>query len=327
MTTHYDTLHIQKNASEDEIKKAFKKLALKHHPDRGGNKERFQEIQKAYDVLNNPESREEYDDNLNGHIHGHRSLFDMFFQQSRRNEKPKGPDANFDLNITLENSYMGSIKKIKITRQVICQICDGNCTPLEENKTTCPECDGTGSISILRHMGMLQIVQQQPCNYCQQKGYIIKQEHLCKSCTGKGTISKAEEINIPLRKGCKNGEIIVFQGMADEIPNTIPGDLLIHIKIKSHEIFTRNINDIYITKELTLYEALKGYDFIIKQLDQTNLRIQHHGITQPETISEIKGKGMPIIDSNEKGKLIINFKVKLPENIPEDIINMFKDYK
>lgn len=326
--THYDTLEIKKDASEVEIRKAFKKLALKHHPDRGGDTEKFQEIQKAYDTLIDPVKRDEYNDSLNGGGgRGIGSLFDMFFQQRQRHHVQKSPDVNFELSIDLEHSFTGATKKIKITRRIICSQCDGQGTPLEENKTKCPSCDGTGQISHLRHMGMMQIVQNQPCHHCQQKGYIIKPEHNCKSCNGSCTTNNTQELEIPLRKGCRDGEIIIFEGMADELPNTIPGDLLIHIRIKRHRVFTRKDNDLYIIKELTLYEALKGYEFIIKQLDGTNLRIQHSGTTQPETISSIDGKGMPLIDSPNRGKLLIHFKVKLPENIPENIIDMLIRYK
>ncbi len=322
--THYDTLGVKKDATEQEIKKAFKKLALKHHPDRGGDKEKFQEIQKAYDILSDSVQKEEYDDSLNGRKP---NFMDMFFNRRQQSQQHRGHDVKFELWVDLESVFVGAMKKIKITRKVICSTCDGIGTPLQENKTTCSQCDGTGHVSLLRHMGIMQIIQQQPCHNCQQRGYIILPEHRCSTCSGAGTKPQTEQVDVPLRKGCRDGEIIVFQGMADETPDTIPGDLLVYIKVKRHEMYERSDGDLYISKELNLYEALNGYDFVIKQLDGTNLRIQHTGTTQPETTTPIDGKGMPIINSQTRGKLWIRFKVKLPEEVPEHILHELKSLK
>lgn len=322
--THYDTLNIDKDATEADIKRAYKKLALKHHPDRGGDKEKFQEIQKAYDILVDHNAREDYNNEISGNKH---SIFDMLFNQHsglHRRQQPKGSDVNFELSIDLEQAFTGVVKKIKITRKVLCSKCDGNGTPLEENKRVCQDCDGTGAVSHLRHMGIMQMVQRHPCQKCSQRGYIIPKEHLCTSCSGCGTTPQSQQIDIPVKRACRNGQIIVFEGMADEQPGTIPGDLLVHIKIRPHHIYTRKGDDLYMTKELKLHEALGGYEFVLKQLDGSNIRIQHTGTTQPETTTPIDNKGMPILNSTNRGKLWIKIKVVIPENISDDIIKSLK---
>ncbi len=323
MTTHYDTLNISKDASKREIKASFKKLAMIHHPDKGGSKEKFQEIQNAYNILINDNTKAEYDDSLEGN----NNLFDLFFKRNHHHQQQKGQDIRYELSLNLEDSYVGTIKKIKITRKIICCNCEGNGTPLPEHKITCTKCKGTGNISNLIHMGMMQMLQQQPCHFCKQKGFTISHENLCNKCSGTGTTNETKILEIPLRKGCNDGEIIVFQGMADEEVNIIPGDLLIHINIKEHKTYIRKNNDLYIKKELSLYDAIKGYDFIIKQLDGNNLRLKHSGITQPNTTTEVNNKGMPIVNSKEYGKLYITFSVKLPQNIPNNIIEMLKNYE
>ena len=318
--THYETLNVKKTASEQEIKKAYKKLALSHHPDRGGDPNKFKEVQTAYETLIN--DREEYDESLE---HNPFSLFNMFRKPQK--QRFQGKDITFEFTITLEEAFFGITNKLRITRKVICPNCEGQGCTLEEYKAKCTDCNGSGTAHILKRMGMMQIVQTAPCQSCSQRGYTIRPEHRCNACQGNTVVQRPKEITVPIRPGSKDGEYIVIQGMADEGPNLIPGNLLIKINIKSHSVFTRKNNDLHMTKELSLYEALNGYDFTIRQLDGSKLRIQHSGATQPNTDSSVKDKGMTIADTSNRGTLWIHFKVKLPEALPNNIISLLKDYQ
>lgn len=314
--THYKTLGVSKDATEEQIKKAFKKLALKHHPDRGGDSEKFKEIQKAYETLT--KEREEYDESLNPSFG---SFMDRLFTPRRRTQKTS--DVRFELRISLEDAFMGNTKKLKITRKILCESCDATGTK-DGSQLKCIQCHGTGRVKYIRQMGMMQILQEHGCPACDERGYVIADHNMCQTCSGSAVVDKEQLLEVKIPKGSSTREAVLFSHMADEKPEHITGDLIVVFIVKTHPIFTRDKNDLRYRKELSLYEALKGYSFNIQQLDGSVITIKHNGLTQPNTTSTIANKGMTIKNSTERGKLHITFQVKLPE-LPDSILEQLRD--
>ncbi len=306
MTNHYETLNVSKDASFEEIKKSYRKLALKHHPDKGGNSDDFKKITEAYDILSDEEKRKNYDNpepdfsNMFGNQH---DIFNMFF--GNRQQQESCDDIQFELNISLELSYTGGEKKLKITKQVICNNCKFK---------VCNECHGSGITMKTHRQGpFIQQIQTQ-CNKC-KNGNINSG---CKECKDTCIVIKSEIISITIRKGTDNGMGIHMKNMGNEHPNKKNGDIIIAFKMKEHNKFKRTGNDLHIIKELSLAQALHGYSFVLNHLDSKIYNIDFKGVTQPETIKPYLNYGMPDINNSEnKGTLFFKFVVKLPETIKD----------
>jgi DnaJ family protein A protein 2 len=338
MKNYYDILGVSKDASKDEIKKVFRKLAMENHPDKGGSKEKFQEIQEAYEILGNEDKRRDFDNgDLNGHGHGHghgMSNFDFFFnvqrnRGSQNNHKVKKSDHYYNCDITLRDVHFGLIKKIKVKRENLCKLCYVNCD----------ECDGIGNISQTIRMGpFLQYINKR-CNNCKGVGKYYKdkdknddnKENDKKNCCENGKIveEKIFEINIP--KGVHQNKQYIFSGWGEQAinDNDMSGDLIISINIKPDITFKRNdLNLIYET-ECTLKECIIGKDITIEIFDETliiNSKI--FGIINPNKQYIIYGKGLN--GENKRGDLYIIFKIIYPERSLNDkeiekITNVFNE--
>lgn len=228
----YNLLGIEKNATENEIKKAFRKQAMQHHPDKGGDPEKFKEISRAYETLSDPEKKALYDqygeeglseggaggggaagmdifDILGGGMFGERS-----FRGAQQRGKPRGEDIKFPLKVTLEDMYNGARKKLRLTRNIICTGCSG---AGGKSVTMCRDCKGNGVRVTLRQIGpgMVQQMQSQ-CHSCQGKGQVIPDKDKCKKCNGEKTIKDKKTIEVFVVRGMKHGERITFNGEADE---------------------------------------------------------------------------------------------------------------
>lgn len=305
MTSYYDILGVSKESSQDEIKKAFRKLALVNHPDKGGDPEKFKEISEAYETLSDIDRREEYDNpqpemNFGG---GNSDIFNMFFGGGRRQEEPQCEDIQFTLDIALELAFMGGEKKLKVTKNIICNKC---------HFEMCPTCKGTGSVSIIKQQGPFIQQQHIKCTKCK-----FGNVHAgCTECNDTCIVQDSSIITINIKRGTANGMGIVLREQGNEHPMKVFGNLVIVFNILKHETFERKNNDLYYTKELTLTEALHGYSFILTHLDSKKFNIKLTDVTtQPGTVRSFPNYGMPLIDTPEKrGILYITFKVILPEN-------------
>jgi len=307
----YETLEVDKNADHKEIKKAFRKLSRIHHPDKGGDQEKFKNISAAYEILSDPEKRKKYDkygldgvtDESPGHTHD--DLFSMFFggggRGGARSGPRKGPSVNHPLKASLEDLYNGRTVKLAVTRKVIVG-----------DAKDCDTCGGRGIRTELRQIGpgMMQQLQSK-----------------CPSCAGQGykaeTRNQRKVLEVLVEKGMKHGDKITFREMGDEIPNTEPGDINFVIQEKDHEIFKRKGADLLITKTLSLNQALTGFEWTLTHLDGRILHIKSRPgeIIQPETTSGqpfvkfIKDEGMPSRGNPfVKGNLYVLFRVEFPKN-------------
>ncbi|XP_014776095.1 dnaJ homolog subfamily A member 1 [Octopus bimaculoides] len=336
-TGYYDTLGISPTASADEIKKAYRKLALKYHPDKNPNEgERFKLISQAYEVLSEPKKREIYDQGgeeaIKGggaggtgfEFHSAMDIFDMFFGgHARRSTPSKVKDIVHQLKVSLKELYNGATRKLSITRDIICDKCDGR-GGKEGAVMTCQECNGTGvQVSITRlGPGMVQQMQT-VCSECSGKKETINPKLRCKTCMGKKTYQSKKILEVHIDKGMKDGQTFRFAGDGDQFPKMEAGDVIIVLDEQDDELFRRNGADLEMPISLTLTEALCGFQKTIPTLDDRILvatslpgEVLKHG-----DIKCVVGEGMPIYrDPFEKGVLIIKFTVKFPPSnfIPSD---------
>jgi len=308
-TKLYETLGVQKTASNSEIKKAYRKLAVKYHPDKGGDEAKFKEVSAAYEILSDSEKRERYDKyGLEGVAEeggGGRSpddLFSMFFGGGGggrgRSAPRKGEDVTHPIKVSLEDLYNGKTVKLAIHRQVI----------IGEPKM-CQQCNGQGVVLEMRQiaLGMVQQIQRK-----------------CTSCSGGYKCQTKKErkvLEVHIDKGMKHNQKIVFRGMADEKPNMEPGDIVFVVQEKDHDTFKRKGADLLLVKNLSLNEALCGFEFVVDQLDERKLVVKSNPgeIIKPEAdstspyVKVIPSEGMPSHGNPfVKGNMYVLFRVTFP---------------
>lgn len=336
-TGYYDALGVSKDADENEIKKAYKKLALKHHPDKGGDVEKFKEISAAAEVLCDPEKRKLYDkygkeglEGQGGEHHSAEDIFSMFFGGGRR-RGPQGPQKGEDivhpLKLSLDDLYNGKTTRLAINRNKLCEECDGRGGKSGAEKS-CNECQGRGMRVQLRQIGPGMVQQiQSVCNNCKGSGKVMDEKDKCKSCKGKKVYKDRKILEVVVEKGMKHGQKIRFAGEADEAPDTIPGDVIFVVQEKEHDVFKRKGSDLITTMDLELTESLCGFTKTITHLDGRVLRIDTKPgqVTKPDGVRMISGEGMPYHGNPfTKGRLFVVFRVKFPATLPQSMINSLK---
>jgi len=302
---YYDLLGVPKTASETEIKKAFRKSALKNHPDRGGDPEKFKKITGAYEVLSDNEKKEMYDkygkDGVeNGGGRGAEDIFgSMFGGRTRGNTGPKkGSDLKHPLKVGLEALYNGKVFKLAINRQVQAN--------KDEKPRQCSECKGVGAVNKIRQLGpgMLQQVRAK-CDSCQGQGHKVKMK------------KERKVLEVAINKGMRNGQNIKFVGESDQKPGSLPGDVVFTLTVKDHPVFTRKGPHLFMNKKVKLCDALCGNTFVIEHLDGRYLAISTNPgeILTSESVKMVEGEGMPHEENPFlKGNLVIKFSIEWPKD-------------
>ena len=329
-TKFYKTLGVEKTATFNEIKKAYHKLALKKHPDRGGSKDEFAEIQNAYEVLSDKEKRELYDkygeDGLKegGGMGGGDpfDLFSMFGGGGRRGPQQSGPKKGkpvmHPIKCTLEEIYNGKKTKIAVNRERICSKCDG-LGGKEGAVQTCRTCKGRGIVTRMTQLGPGMYSQSQgPCDDCRGKGEVIDDANKCKTCNGKKVVKEKKILDANIDKGSPNNCQYTFHGEADEYPGTEPGDVIIVVQEQPHKKFKRKGADLLFEHKITLQEALTGVDFVLTHLDGKKIRVKNEPgeVIKPDDLKTIPEKGLPFHKQSFKfGNLYVIFKVTFPERL------------
>ncbi|KAK6247467.1 hypothetical protein QUC31_019032 [Theobroma cacao] len=336
-TRYYEILGVSKNASQDDLKKAYKKTAFKNHPDKGGDPEKFKELAQAYEVLSDPEKREIYDqygeDALKDGMgatgaHDPFDIFSSFFGgspfgggSSRGRRQRRGEDVIHNMKVSLEDLYLGTSKKLSLSRNILCSKCNGKGSKSGASMQ-CPGCQGSGMKVSIRHLGPSMIQQMQhPCNECKGTGETINDKDRCPQCNGEKVVQEKKVLEVIVEKGMQHGQKITFPGEADEVPDTITGDIVFVLQQKEHPKFKKKGEDLFVEHTLSLTEALCGFQFVLTHLDGRQLLIKSNSgeIVKPDSFKAINDEGMPLYQRPfMKGKLYIHFTVDFPDSLSPD---------
>ncbi|XP_060066217.1 dnaJ homolog subfamily A member 2-like [Ylistrum balloti] len=339
-TTLYEVLGVSKTASDGEIKKSYYKLAKEFHPDKNPQAEdKFKEISFAYEVLSNPEKRETYDRfglqglKEGGGAGGGPGFSDMFGDlfggmfggpfggmggmggMGGRRGRRKGEDTLHPLRVTLEDLYNGKTSKLQLSKTVICTKCNGS-GGKEGAMHRCRTCNGRGVKVTLRQLGPGMVQQMQSvCPDCHGEGEVINEKDKCKDCKGKKVVNQTKILEVNVDKGMRDNQKITFRWEGDQLPDMEPGDVIIVLKQQEHELYTRDGDNLYCTYNLSLTEALCGFQFTLKHLDGRDLLVKSPpgDVIHPGAVKCIKGEGMPTYKSPfDKGELLVKFDITFP---------------
>nr|XP_020653977.1 dnaJ homolog subfamily A member 1-like [Pogona vitticeps] len=346
-TGYYDLLGVKPCATVDEIKRAYRRLALRYHPDKNPSEgERFKQISQAYEVLSDPLKRSLYDrggeramkegglGDRGGFGHP-MDIFDLFFGGGVHHHGPRvdrrGKTAVHQLPVTLEDLYNGATRKLSIQKNVICQSCAGRGTR-EGVDTRCPKCHGSGVEVMVNQLGP-NIVHhiQTMCSQCHGHGEWVRPLDRCLACNGRKFVREKKVLTVQLDRGMADRQKITFHQEGDQVPGFEPGDIVIILNQKPHPVFQRQGNDLVVRQEVPLVDALCGCKQAIHTLDNRRLLLcsQPGSIIKPGDVKCVPHEGMPVYrNPTQKGKLIIHFQVKFPEPgwLPAHQLRQFQSF-
>jgi molecular chaperone DnaJ len=338
---YYEILGLQKGASDDEIKKGFRKLAIKYHPDKNqGDKEaeeKFKEINEAYQVLSDPQKKAQYDQygtaDFNGgggfdaggfdfsDVGGFGDIFESFFggggfSSSRRKNGPeRGADIEYNLNLTFEEAVFGVEKEVSINRHERCETCSGSGAKPGTAPKTCDKCGGSGQVRVQRNTPLGSFVSVNNCDKCGGKGKLVSDP--CPTCRGTGKERKHRKIKINVPAGVDTGNVIPLRGHGEHGANGgPPGDLYVNLRVASHAQFKRKGFDIYIDRHISFAKATLGYELKVPTVDG-EVKYDVPAGTQPGTVFRLKGKGVPRVNSSGRGDQYVNIIVDVPKVLNE----------
>ena len=343
---YYEILGISKNAKKEEIKKAYRKLALKYHPDKNpdkGAEEKFKEISEAYAVLYDDEKRKLYDEYGHAGIDqkysyedifrgadfgdifrgmgfdfdfGFNDIFERFFGHrtgyERRTRRTRGSSLRYDIQINLEDAYYGFEKTITIPRTETCDNCHGTGAKPGTKPKSCPHCKGTGQMQQSRRTGFGIFTQISTCSRCRGQGTII--ESPCPVCRGQGLVQKTREIEIKIPKGVDDNSQLRLAGEG-EVDSGGAGDLYVVIHIKPHPKFNRNGLDLHTVKQILFTEAAVGAKINVETIEKETEKLNIPPSTQNGDVFKLRGKGMPGLHGRGKGDLYVEIQLKTPTKL------------
>ncbi|THH20930.1 hypothetical protein EW146_g499 [Bondarzewia mesenterica] len=342
-TKFYDLLDVPPDASEADLKKAYRKKALRLHPDKGGDPDMFKEVTHAYEILSDSQKRSIYDTrgeaglSESGGMGGMdpQDLFSQLFGgggffgggpgSSRREGPRRSKDLVHRVHVSLEDLYKGKTTKLALTRNVICTKCNGK-GGKEGAVRTCTTCQGRGVKVTLRQMGPMIQQLQQPCDDCSGTGEIINHKDKCKTCNARKVVAEKKMLEVHIDKGMKGGQTIEFHGESDQAPGVEPGDVIIVIEEKPHDRFKRQETNLITEVEIDLLTALGGGKFAIKHLDERALIVNlvPGEVLKHDDVKVIHGQGMPSQRHHEPGDMYVKINVVWPDHIDPDKIQFLE---
>ncbi len=339
----YDLLGVSRSASDDEIKKSYRKLAMKHHPDRNPNNReenevKFKEISHAYEILKDKEKRKMYDDlgeegikNMGSGGPG-ANPFDIFENIfggrggfggggnpfGRATRVRRGKDRVEEIPIELEDLYNNTVKKIDIKQKVVCLDCNGTGAKNSSYIKECSACGGKGMVMRIINMGPMIQQTTSMCEKCKGKGKLIEEDGICETCKGTKITIKKKVISLPIEKGTKDKKKIVIPEMAHHDPDADEqGDLILVINILDHPIFKRQGYNLVLERNILLSEALCGVKFKIFHLDGREILIKTNDIIKPNEEYRIPNEGLAK-DNYKYGDLIVRFNIIFPDSLTNE---------
>jgi molecular chaperone DnaJ len=341
---YYEVLGVERTASPEEIKTAFRRLAKMHHPDvahdKQGAEERFKEINEAYSVLSDAEQRSYYDrfgrarseagpsmDFGVGDLFGLDSIFDAFF--GGRNTEPghphrqRGDDIRYDSEISLEEAYAGVEKEIVLTCHQMCPDCGGGRVAAGGRVEVCPQCGGRGQVQQVVQ-SFFQMVRSFPCPSCRGEGRIIKDP--CRTCRGEGRVYRKKTLKVRFPAGVDDGSRIRLagEGEAGHFGGS-PGDLYIFVHLREHETFGRKDRHLFSERKITLSDAALGCELKVPTLNG-DVKIKIPPGTQNGTIFRLKGRGMPDLRGRGHGDLNVEITVMVPTSLNEKQKKLLREF-
>ena len=359
---YYEILGVSKDASKTDIKKAYRKLALKFHPDKNPSKDaedKFKEISEAYAVLYDDEKRKLYDNYGHAGIDqrftsedifrgadfgdifrgmgfdigfdiGFEDILERFFGHGmggfnrRTTHKIRGADLRYDIEISLEDAYKGLETTIRVTRTETCENCDGSGSKPGTSPKRCPACDGTGQLRQSRRTAFGMFTQITTCNRCKGEGTII--DTPCPECKGKGLVQKTRSIELKIPKGVDDGSQLRLAGEG-EAGEAGTGDLYIVVHVKKHPNFNRRGLDLHTIKNISFPEAALGTKIDIETIKGGTETLKIPEATQNGDILKIRNAGMPDIRGRVRGDLYVEINIKTPTKLSRNAKKLLEDLK
>jgi molecular chaperone DnaJ len=343
---YYDILGVSKNATQEEIKKAFRKQARKHHPDAGGSEERFKEINEAYEVLSDPEKRKQYDQfgqyfggkvppgaggtpgGAGGwpggftytHVGDVGDLGDLFGDlfsgfgasggRARTTTARRGADLQYDVTLSFDEALRGISTKVDVRRDEACSTCHGTGAKPGTSRTTCPTCKGSGHVT----QGQGLFAFSRTCPRCGGEGTIV--EHPCSACKGRGTVTRVKPVTVNIPAGVTDGSKLRFKGKGEPgIGGGPPGDLYVVTRVKQHPYFARDGADVVLDLPVTIAEAALGTEVTVPTPTGERVKLKIPAGTQDGKVLRVPGKGAPRLSGKGTGDLKVKVRVKVPTKL------------
>jgi molecular chaperone DnaJ len=341
---YYETLGVEKSATKEDIKKAFRKLAQKYHPDKGGDEAKFKEVTEAYAILGDEKKRREYDaygQSFPGGMPGGQGAgagfggFDFSqFQQAGFDpadfgdvfsgfgfgdlfgggqvRRPRGRDISVDIEIDFKDSIFGTKRSLLIAKVSACDLCGGSGGAPGTEMETCATCNGAGRVHEGRRSILGTFTVQRTCSACEGSGKIPKEK--CPECKGRGVLRKEEEIQIMVPAGIDSGEMIRLPGKGEAVKGGSPGDLYVKVHVKPHARFRKEGHNLVMQLPIKLTDALLGTTVPVETLEGKTLEVDIPKMKKPEEVLRVRGQGVPLAHG-ARGDLLIRVEAVLPQKL------------